>query len=178
MHLRPATPEDIAAITAIYADAVLHGTASWEWEPPDEAEMLRRMKALRDAGYPYLAAIRDGGLIGYAYAGPYRPRAGYRWSVEDSVYIAPGARGQGVGKALVGELIRICEAAGCRQMVAIVGDSASPASVALHRSLGFEHAGVVRSAGWKHGRWLDQVILQRALGAGDAQPAGDAPRFD
>jgi phosphinothricin acetyltransferase len=167
MKLRQATPADIPEITAIYADAVLHGTASWEWEPPGEDEMLRRMKALTEAGFPYLAAEQDGRVLGYAYAGPYRPRAAYKWIVEDSVYIAPDAKGKGVGKALVSELIAICEGQGFRQMIAVIGDSASAGSIALHRSLGFTDAGLIRSAGWKHGRWLNQVLMQRALGAGD-----------
>lgn len=174
MLLRPAGPADIPEITAIYADAVRNGTASWEWDPPDEAEMLRRMTALLDGKFPYLVAEENGRALGYAYAGPYRPRAAYRWIVEDSVYIAPDAKGRGVGKALVGELVAICERQGFRQMIAVIGDSASAGSIALHASLGFTHVGIVKAAGWKFGRWLDQVLMQRALGDGDGAPAEGA----
>lgn len=170
MKLRPANPADIPEITAIYAHAVLHGTASWEWEQPSEEEMARRMKALLDGRFPYLAAERDGRILGYAYAGPYRPRAAYRWIVEDSIYIAPDMQGKGVGGALLAELIATCQLQGFRQMIAVIGDSASAGSIALHRSLGFRDAGVIRSAGWKFDRWLDQVLMQRSLGDGDEAP--------
>jgi L-amino acid N-acyltransferase YncA len=166
--IRPSRESDIPAIAAIYAHAVLHGTASFELEPPSEAEMARRRAALLADGFPYLVAEEDGVILGYAYAGQYRPRPAYRFAVEDSIYIAPNRQGQGIGKALLGELIRICEAKGFRQMVAVIGDSQSLGSIATHRACGFEPSGVVRNVGFKHGRWLDQVLMQRSLGDGAA----------
>lgn len=170
INLRPALALDVPAITAIYAHAVLNGTASWDWEPPPEDEIARRMAGLAETGHPWIVAERAGRLLGYAYAGPYRPRAAYRWTVEDSIYIAPDAQGSGVGRALLSELIAVCTVKGYRQLVAVIGDSNSLASIALHRSLGFREAGVIRAAGWKNGRWLDQVLMQRELGEGDAAP--------
>jgi len=164
--VRASEHRDIAAIAAIYAPAVLTGSASFELEPPDAGEMATRRQALVERGFPHLVAEKGGVVVGYAYAGPYRPRPAYRYTVEDSVYIAPDRHGQGVGTALLGELIRLCEAGGFRQMVAVIGDSASTGSIALHRSQGFEHAGTVRAVGFKHGRWLDQVLMQRPLGQG------------
>ncbi len=175
MNIRPALALDIPAIAGIYAHAVATGTASWEYDAPDEAEMARRLAVLAEGGFPWLVAEATDAatpprLLGYAYAGPYRSRAGYRWTVEDSVYIAPDAQGAGVGRALLSELIAICTRRGWRQMVAVIGDSSSLASIALHRSLGFREAGLIRSAGWKNGRWLDQMLMQRALGEGDDAP--------
>lgn len=167
MILRPATHADLSAIRAIYAHAVTHGTASFELTPPDEAEMTRRFLALMDGGYPYLVA-EDGRLLGYAYAGPYRPRPAYRWTVENSVYVSPEAKGSGVGRALLAALIEAAEAKGYRQMIAVIGDSDNAPSIGLHRALGFEHVGTFRSVGFKHGRWLDSVLMQRSLGLGDA----------
>jgi len=164
--IRPATPADIPAITRIYEHAVRHGTASFELEAPDEAEMLRRMRALVDGGFPYIAAEVDGLLAGYAYAGPYRPRRAYRFSVEDSIYIDPGAQRRGVGRALLAHLIEACERRGFRQMVAVIGDSAQTPSIELHRALGFRMVGTVENVGYKFGRWLDSVNMQRALGPG------------
>jgi phosphinothricin acetyltransferase len=166
--LRPATPEDVPAITRIYAHAVRHGTASFETEPPDEAEMARRQRALLDGDFPYLVAELDGVLAGYAYAGPYRPRRAYRFSVEDSVYIAPDRQGLGLGRALLDRLIAESERRGFRQMVAVIGDSAQAASIALHRTCGFQDVGTLRSVGFKFERWLDTVLMQRPLGPGDA----------
>ena len=179
MNIRPALALDIPAIARIYAHAVENGTASWEYDAPDETEMARRLAVLAEGGFPWLVAEptdseRGGDLLGYAYAGPYRPRAAYRWTVEDSVYIAPDAQGAGVGRALLSELIAISTQRGWRQMVAVIGDRASLASIALHRSHGFREAGVIRAAGWKNGRWLDQVLMQRALGEGDEAPPKDA----
>ncbi|HXF54188.1 MAG TPA: GNAT family N-acetyltransferase [Hyphomicrobiaceae bacterium] len=168
--VRPATRADIAAVTAIYRPAVLYGSASFEIVPPDEAEMLRRYETLVADGFPYLVAEAGGRIVGYAYAGPYKARPGYRFSVEDSVYVADGDQGKGVGRALLGELISICESKGFRQMIAVIGNSANFASIALHRSLGFVFAGIIHSVGFKHGRWLDSVIMQRALGKGDTEP--------
>jgi L-amino acid N-acyltransferase YncA len=163
---RPATPDDIAAITRIYAYAVKHGTASFELEPPDEAEMARRMQSLLDGGYPYIIAEIDGALVGYAYAGSYRPRPAYRFSVEDSIYVDTSVQRRGVGRALLQNLIDECERRGFRQMVAVIGDSAQTSSIELHRALGFRMIGVVENVGYKFGRWLDSVNMQRALGAG------------
>ena len=164
--IRPATPADIPAITRIYEHAVRHGTASFELEAPDEAEMLRRMRALVDDGFPYIAAEVDGLLAGYAYAGPYRPRRAYRFSVEDSIYIDPGAQRRGVGRALLEHLIEACELRGFRQMVAVIGDSAQTPSIELHRAAGFRMVGAVENVGYKFDRWLDSVVMQRALGPG------------
>jgi L-amino acid N-acyltransferase YncA len=172
LHVRHSVVEDIPAITAIYRPAVLSGTASFELEPPDGPEMARRRDALVAAGFPYLVAVHAGEVLGYAYAGAYRPRPAYRHAVEDSIYVARECQGRGIGRALLGRLIAECEALGFRQMVAVIGDSLSEGSIRLHRSMGFHPAGVVRSVGFKHGRWLDQVLMQRPLGPGDAQPPG------
>ncbi|MGA0601573.1 GNAT family N-acetyltransferase [Caulobacter sp. KR2-114] len=175
MRIRPATEEDVAAVAAVYGHHVLHGLGTFEEEPPSVEDMAGRMRAVLGRGLPWLVAEgEDGQVLGYAYAGPFRPRAAYRYAVEDSVYVAPQAMGQGVGKALVAEVIARCEALGLRQMIAVIGDSGNAGSIGLHRSLGFEHAGVGRSLGYKHGRWVDIVWMQRALNAGDtAEP--DAP---
>ena len=164
--VRPATPADIAAITAIYCPAVLHGTASFEIDAPDEAEMRRRYDAIVAAGYPIIVAELDGRVAGYAYANAYRPRPAYRYSVEDSIYVATEAQRQGVGRALLAALIDATTAIGCRQMIAVIGDSDQPGSIGLHTLFGFTHCGVIRAVGFKHGRWLDSVIMQRALGDG------------
>jgi L-amino acid N-acyltransferase YncA len=173
--LRPTADSDLPAITAIYADAVVHGTASFEVEPPGEGEMARRRAALLDAGYPYLAAEREGIVLGYAYAGPYRMRAAYRSTVEDSVYVAPRARGQGIGRALLGALIQQCETLDFRLMVAVIGDEGSTGSIRLHRSLGFEPTGILPGIGYKHGRWLGSVLMHRRLGPGTATPPTRPP---
>ena len=165
--IRPATVGDIPAITRIYAHAVLHGTASFELEAPDEAEMARRQRALMEGGYPYLIGQVDGTVAGYAYAGAYRTRPAYRWTVEDSVYIAPDAHRRGLGRALLAQIIAESEARGFRQMVAVIGDSHQVASIELHRALGFAMAGNFVSVGFKYGRWLDTVLMQRPLGRGD-----------
>jgi L-amino acid N-acyltransferase YncA len=166
VSIRPATPADIPAITRIYAHAVKHGTASFELEPPDETEMARRQRTLVDRGYPYIVAEVDDALAGYAYAGPYRPRPAYRYSVEDSIYVDPNAQRRGVGRVLLEHLIEECERQGFRQMIAVIGDSAQTASIELHRALGFRMIGAVENVGYKFGRWLDSVNMQRALGAG------------
>lgn len=167
VKLRPATPADIPAITAIYRPAVLHGTASFELDPPDETEMQKRFEAITSGGYPYYVAERGGRVIGYAYASAYRPRPGYRFSVEDSIYIDPAAQRCGAGQALLTKLIDDCTAQGFRQMIAVIGDSAHHASIGLHRRNGFTFSGTIHSVGYKFGRWLDGVIMQRALGPGD-----------
>lgn len=176
--IRPATGEDLAAVAAIYARHVRDGTASFELEPPSEEEMRRRHAELRARGYPYLVAEAGGEVLGYAYAGPYRPRLAYRDTVENSVYLRPEAAGRGLGTRLLDALIAACAARGFRQMVAVVGDSANLASIRLHERLGFRRVGVLRSVGYKHGRWLDTVLLQRALGAGDAAPPDRPPDGD
>lgn len=170
VSVRPAIEADIPAITAIYQPAVLNGTASFELAPPDEAEMRRRFRTLVDAGFPYLVAEADGAVLGYAYAGAYRPRPAYRFSVENSIYIAPDAHRRGVGRLLLAALIDICTQRGYRQMIAVIGDSAQSGSIGLHRSMGFRFSGTVHSVGYKHGRWLDSVIMQLPLGPGDAKP--------
>jgi L-amino acid N-acyltransferase YncA len=164
--IRPARPSDIAAITSIYAHAVNHGTASFELEPPPEAEMARRQETLLAGGFPYLVAEGDGGVLGYAYAGPYRARPAYRFTVEDSVYIAPEELGRGLGRRLLEALIVESEARGYRQMIAVIGDSAQHASIALHTALGFRLIGTFAAVGFKFGRWLDSVLMQRSLGQG------------
>jgi phosphinothricin acetyltransferase len=169
-RIRPSTEADLPAITRIYARAVLDGTASFELTPPDVAEMARRRDALLEAGYPYLVAERAGEVLGYAYAGPYRPRAAYRSTVEDSIYVAPTAQGQGVGRALLSALLGECEAQDFRLMVAVIGDEASVGSINLHKSLGFEPVGVLKPIGYKHERWLATVLMQRVLGPGSATP--------
>ena len=172
LSIRPATPADIPAIAAIYGDAVLNGTASWEIEPPDEAELQRRFEAIHSGGYPYLAAERDGVLLGYAYASAYRPRPAYRATVENSIYITADAQGSGVGSALLNALMEECAARGFRQMIAVIGDGtgASVGSRRLHERAGFRLIGVAEKIGFKHGRWLDQMLMQKELGEGSAPP--------
>jgi len=175
LRIRLATEADAAAVAAVYGHHVLTGFGTFEEEPPTVEDMAGRMRAVLGRGLPWLVAEgEDGVVLGYAYAGPFRPRAAYRYAVEDSVYVAPEAMGQGVGKALVAEVIARCEALGLRQMIAVIGDSGNAGSIGLHASLGFEHAGVGRSLGYKHGRWVDIVWMQRALNAGDTA-APDAP---
>jgi L-amino acid N-acyltransferase YncA len=170
VSIRPATPADIPAITRIYAHAVRHGTASFELDPPDEAEMTRRQKALLDGGFPYLVATYDGAVLGYAYAGPYRARPAYRFSVENSVYVATEAHRRGAGRALMDRLIAESEARGYRLMIAVIGDSAQTPSIALHRAAGFKLVGTFEGVGYKFDRWLDTVLMQRALGKGTSAP--------
>jgi phosphinothricin acetyltransferase len=167
--IRPAIAADIPAITTIYGRAVTHGTASWELDPPDEAEMARRREAILAGGYPYLVAERDGSLLGYAYAGAYRPRPAYRSTVENSIYIAAHAQGQGVGSALLDALMAACSERGFRQMIAVIGDGtgASLGSRKLHERAGFRLIGIAEKVGFKHGRWLDQMLMQKELGEGD-----------
>lgn len=164
--IRTADTGDLPAITEIYRESVLHGVASYEIDPPPLEEMQARFSAIIAAGYPYIVAIDTSGVIlGYAYASAFRTRAAYNWLVEDSIYLAPEARGRGIGKALLAELIARCTALGFRQMVAVIG-GAHPASIAVHRALGFEHGGMMKASGFKHGRWLDTVIMQLELGEG------------
>ena len=172
--LRRTEGGDLRAIADIYAEAVLSGTASYEIEPPSLEEMTRRWRDLAGRDFPYLVAERASEIVGYAYAGPYRPRPAYRFSVEDSIYIAPGAQGMGVGRALLGRLIGLCEERGFRQMIAVIGGGTEhPASVGLHERLGFRTIGVIEGSGFKHGRWLDTVLMQRALGPGRSTTPAD-----
>jgi L-amino acid N-acyltransferase YncA len=164
--IRPTTTADIPAITRIYAHAVKHGTATFELDPPDEAEMLRRYEKLRAGSFPYVVAEIDGAVAGYAYAGAFRERPAYRFTVEDSIYIAPEMHRRGIGRALLMRLIADTEAAGFRQMIAVIGDSGQAASIAVHRACGFHDVGIFEAVGFKFGRWLDTVQMQRALGPG------------
>ncbi|MGO4388298.1 N-acetyltransferase family protein [Microvirga sp. 2YAF29] len=170
LTLRPCADADIPAIAAIYAHAVLHGTASFELDPPDEAEMMRRRATILEGGYPYIVAEREGEILGYAYAGAYRTRPAYRFTVEDSIYIAPSVQGQGIGRVLLEALIEECEARDFRLMVAVIGDEDSQGSIALHTRLGFELVGILKGIGYKHGRWLSTVLMQRPLAGGTHQP--------
>jgi phosphinothricin acetyltransferase len=171
--IRPSTADDLPAITAIYAWNVLNGTGTFELESPDLAEMTRRRDDVLAKGLPWLVAERGGEVLGYAYANHFRPRRAYRFCLEDSIYLADRARGQGVGRALLAELLGRCEAAGARQMLAVIGDSANAGSIGVHRTLGFEPVGVMKSAGWKFDAWRDVVIMQKSLGPGDATAASD-----
>lgn len=163
LKIRAAAPDDIPAITAIYADNVRHGTASWEYEAPGENEMRARMNALLEKGYPYLVAELVDEIAGYTYASAYRPRPGYRFTVENSVYVAPATQRRGVARRLMTELIAQCEQRGFRQMIAVIGDSGNVASIALHQSLGFTHVATLSQIGFKFDRWLDSVLMQREL---------------
>jgi L-amino acid N-acyltransferase YncA len=166
--IRPATAADIPAITTIYADAVTHGTATFEIEPPSEREMANRFRALADGHFPYVVAVRYDEVLGYAYAGPYRPRMAYRYSLENSIYVAPDCHRHGIGRALLDELLSAAGARGFRQMIAVIGDSQQVASIALHRAAGFNLVGTLSAVGFKFGRWLDTVLMQRSLGPGAA----------
>ena len=176
--IRPCTAADLPAITAIYAHAVLHGTGTFETEPPDAAEMARRHADVQDKGLPWLVAQSGrqgsgGQVLGYAYANHFRPRKAYRFCLEDSLYLHPESQGQGVGRLLLAELLGRCEALGARQMLAVIGDAANTGSIRVHAGQGFEHCGVLKASGWKFDRWLDVVLMQRALGVGDRLPAQD-----
>ncbi|ADG11792.1 N-acetyltransferase [Caulobacter segnis] len=168
--IRPSVDADVPAITEIYGWNVLNGFGTFEEVPPDEAEMARRREGFLSRGLPYLVAELDGKVVGYAYAGPFRLRAAYRYTVEDSIYVSPDAVGSGVGRALLKTLIEACEALGLRQMCAVIGDSGNQASIALHAALGFEKKGVFPDMGHKFGRWLDLVWMQRPLNGGGATP--------
>ena len=173
--IRPATAADLPAITAIYDHAVRTGTATFELEPPDLAEMTRRFDALTGGGFPYLVASVQAAVVGYAYAGPYRPRPAYRFTVENSVYLDPAAHGRGIGTALMRTLIAEAEQRGYRQMIAVIGDSANAGSIGVHSKTGFQMIGTHPNVGFKFGRWLDTVMMQRPLGEGAATLPASIP---
>jgi L-amino acid N-acyltransferase YncA len=169
--VRDSEDADTAAIARIYGHWVLHGLASFELTPPDASEIRRRRAAVLGGGYPHIVAAGDDGrVLGYGYAAPYRTRPAYRFACEDSVYVAPESLGCGIGRRLLAELIARCEAIGLRLMVAIIGDSGNESSLRLHGALGFTHAGVLPAIGWKHGQWVDTVLMVRALGAAASRP--------
>jgi phosphinothricin acetyltransferase len=174
--VRPSTPSDIGVLRDIYALAVSEGTGTFELQAPDLAEMARRRDDVLSKGLPWLVAAQDDQVLGYAYANHFRPRPAYRFCVEDSIYLHPAAQGRGIGRVLLAELLARCQAAGARQMLAVIGDSANQGSIGLHRALGFESCGLLQSVGWKFGRWLDVVLMQRPLGAGagSAAPGDDS----
>ena len=171
--IRSAAPTDIPAITEIYAHWVRTGTGTFELDPPSEAEMRNRFEAITAAGHPYLVAEHEGRIAGYAYANAYRPRPAYRFAVEDSIYVSPNVQRSGAGRLLLARLIEDCTQRDYRQMIAVIGDSKQMPSIQLHRALGFTFSGTLHSAGYKFGRWLDCVIMQRPLGPGDSAPPLD-----
>lgn len=168
--IRPSRDEDIPAITAIYAHHVLHGTGTFETEPPSEADMATRRADVLGKGLPYLVAEQDGRIAGFAYGNWFKPRPAYRYSVEDSIYMAPDLHRRGLGRALLTELLACCEAVGIRKVMAVIGDSANAGSVGVHKALGFSQVGIVEGAGWKFGAWRDIVIMQKTIGVGITTP--------
>jgi L-amino acid N-acyltransferase YncA len=177
MTIRQARAADIADMTTIYEHAVIHGTGSYELDPPDEAEMARRFAHVTGNGFPWLVHDSGGMVLGFAYASPFRTRPAYRWMIEDSVYVAPEAKGKGIGKGLLAELVSECGRLGFHQLVAVIGDGqGNKGSVALHESLGFRHSGAITASGFKHGRWVDTVFMQIALNGG-AERAPDQALF-
>ena len=173
--IRPSRDEDIPAITTIYAHHVLHGTGTFETDPPSVADMRTRRADVLSKNLPFLVAEQDGKVAGFAYGNWFKPRPAYRYSVEDSIYLAPELHRQGLGRALLAELLARCEAVGIRKVMAIIGDSANAGSVGVHRALGFTQVGTIASCGWKFGAWRDIVIMQKTLGLGDTQPPLDPP---
>ena len=171
--IRPSTAADLPAVTEIYAWNVRHGTGTFELDPPDQTERAQRRDDVIAKGLPWLVAERAGDILGYAYANHFRPRRAYRYCLEDSIYLAENAMGAGIGRLLLAELLARCEAAGARQMLAVIGDSDNAASIAVHRALGFEPIGTMKSAGWKFDRWLDVVLMQKRLGPGDTTAPSD-----
>ena len=165
--IRPSRDTDVAAITALYAHHVLHGTGTFETEPPTEADVAQRRRDVLARGLPWLVAEDEGRVVGLAYCNWFKPRAAYRFSAEDSIYLHPDVQRCGLGRALLAELARQAESAGVRKLIAVIGDSANLASIGLHAASGFTHAGVLRSVGWKHGAWRDVVLMEKPLGAGD-----------
>lgn len=171
--IRPSCADDVPAIVAIYAHHVLYGTGTFELDVPDADEMARRRDDVLSKDLPWLVAERGAQILGFAYANHFRPRRAYQYCVEDSIYLREDALGQGIGRTLLAELVTQCETLGARQMLAVIGDSSNAASIALHKVLGFEQTGILKSAGWKLGRWLDVVLMQRPLGLGDKSRAGE-----
>ena len=171
--IRASRDEDLPALTAIYAHHVLHSTGTFETEPPSVADMGTRRADVLAKGLPYLVAEDVGVVVGFAYSNWFKPRPGYRYSVEDSIYLAPDQQGKGLGRMLLTELLACCEAAGIRKIMAIIGDSANAGSIGVHRALGFTQVGIIQSCGWKMGAWRDIVIMQKTLGAGDTLPPAD-----
>ena len=174
MIVRATEPRDAAGLAEVYADAVLHGLGTFEEAPPSPAEMEARRAKVAGYGLPHLVAEDGGRVLGFAYAGPFRPRPAYRFTAEDTVYVHPGAKGRGVGRALLAEVVARCEAMGLRQLVALVGDSGNAASIRLHEALGFERAGLLPGVGHKHGRWVDVVWMRLELNGGAASAPGAA----
>ena len=168
LTLRPSTDADVPAITAIYAHHVLHGTGTFETTPPTQADMTTRRLDVLARGLPYLVAEQGGRVVGFAYCQWFKPRPAYRYSAEDSIYLHPDVAGQGLGKQLLTALAHQAEAAGVRKLIAVIGDSGNHGSVGVHRALGFQHVGTIRSCGWKFGRWLDIVLMEKSIGAGDS----------
>ena len=164
LNIRDATAADMADVQAIYAFYVARTSASFEEEPPAAEEMRRRLAKTRERGLPYLVAETEGEIVGYTYAGPWRFRSAYRYTIEDSIYVAPSVTRRGVGSSLLGALVERCTALGYRQMIGVIGDSANHGSIGLHRRLGFRQEGVLRGVGLKFGRWVDVVIMHRPLG--------------
>ena len=171
LTIRPSADDDVKDVTAIYAHHVLHGTGTFETVPPTEADMAARRADVLGKGLPYLVAEEGGQVLGFAYCQWFKPRPAYRFSAEDSIYLHPDARGKGLGKQLLAELARQAEAAGIRKLIAVIGDSGNAGSVGVHRSLGFTQVGIFQSCGWKFGRWLDIVLMEKFIGAGDTTPA-------
>jgi L-amino acid N-acyltransferase YncA len=173
LEIRPAIAADLSFVTDIYADAVRFGTATFELVPPDLAEMTRRFQALMDGGFPYFVAVLEGRVVGYAYAGEYRSRPAYRFTVENSIYLQPVIHRRGIGRQLLQRLVAECEARGYRQMIGVIGDSANAGSIGVHARCGFQMIGTHPNVGFKFGRWLDIVMMQRELGEGASTvPAG------
>ncbi len=168
--IRPSRDEDVKAITAIYCHHVLNSTGTFEIDPPTEAEMASRRADVLSKGFPYLVIEESGRVMGYAYCNVFKPRGAYRFCAEDSIYLAPGTHRKGMGKALLAELCTKAERAGVRKFLAVIGDSANAGSIGVHTALGFSHVGVLKSCGWKFERWLDIVMMEKPLGAGDSRP--------
>ena len=175
--LRAALPDDAKAIAAIYAHHVLHGFGTFEEVPPSPDQMAERMQGIVKYGLPYMVAERDNQVLAYAYASPFRLRAAYRYTVEDSIYVAPDAVGTGIGKALLGHVLEDCTKLGLRQVIAVIGDSENAGSIGLHKALGFEMMTTLNGVGYKHGRWVNSVWMQKPLNGGTASPP-DAPGLD
>ncbi|MDM0077737.1 N-acetyltransferase family protein [Variovorax sp. J2P1-59] len=166
--IRPSRDEDVAAITAIYSHHVLHGTGTFETEPPTASDMAARRTDVLSKNLPYLVAERDGELLGFAYCNWFKPRPAYRFSAEDSIYLADGARGQGLGAILLAALAQAAESVGVRKLIAVIGDSANAGSIGVHRAQGFSHVGVLKDCGWKFGEWRDVVLMEKVLGEGSS----------